>query len=479
MEAFEAQHGVRLPEAYRDFLVQVGNGGAGQAYGLYPLDKTRTGGVLNNPSPLHPDMPKVGDWYEVLGLDEDSEAAYDGALTLLTQGCTYDVLLMVSGPYRGQIVYVDWDMARAPHFSQFPDFLTWYETWLRESLAGYDMTWFGYGLPLDPEASVAVASDAGEPFRRREAALNNLMRAPTLGPELLAPLQGALMNEPDVELATDLLTVLASNGAGGLGNISWALLRQAQGRQIYRIVNAMKTAGLLDWKDAALWALEQDADQDASQSVLFMLKREDALTRRAIELAFASRHVVSTGLYVNSKFSDPLPVPDALFNHSDPSVRRSAAEYQPDDVLRSKVPLLLDLWDREGSDHVRQGWALKLGQFQEPAVTAALTAFLEREKSGTVRSALTRRLAEHRASQAVTLLIQQTQGDDPVLRLEAAEALGKIGDERARPALEALLSQEERPFRDEGGGGMGYAYTIADAARRAISALEERNPGKN
>jgi len=424
-------------------------------------------------------MPKVGDWHEVLGLDEDSEAVYDGALTLLTQGCTYDVLLLVSGPHRGQIVYVDWNMESAPYFSQFPDFLTWYETWLRESLAGCDMTWFGHGLPLDQEASVAVATHVDEPFRRREAALNNLMRANTLRPELLAPLQAALMGEPDVELATDLLTVLACNGAGGLGNIGWDLLHQAQGRQIYRIVNAMKTAGLPDWKDAALWALEQDADEDASQSILFMLGREDALTRRAIELAFASKHVVSTGLYVNSTFGDPLPVPDAFLTHPDPAVRRSAAEYQRDEVLRSRVALLLDLWDREDSDHVRQGWALKLGQFQEPAVTAALTAFLEREKSGIVRSALTRRLAEHQASQAVEVLIRQTQGDDPVLRLEAAEALGKIGDERARPALEALLSQEERPFRDEGGGGMGYAYTIADAARRALKAMGERNSGKN
>ncbi len=77
LEAFEAQHRVRLPEDYRAFLTLAGNGGAGPYYGIYPLEKwsdfadwvldERPEDFLARPCPLYPGLDRTADWADRFG----------------------------------------------------------------------------------------------------------------------------------------------------------------------------------------------------------------------------------------------------------------------------------------------------------------------------------------------------------------------------------------------------------------------------
>ena len=161
----EAQFGVRLPEQYRDFMRQVGAGGAGPFYGIFSLTKangswtwegdgaeltdvarlaepfSRTGADPQALDALLADRPTG----EVLTDDEyrDAYEAWDkrrenllwnpdrtaGAICLCHEGCAYRYWLVVSGPERGTI----WSDQRAADVDLEPTgstFGRWYLDWL-------------------------------------------------------------------------------------------------------------------------------------------------------------------------------------------------------------------------------------------------------------------------------------------------------------------------------------------------------------
>jgi hypothetical protein len=169
---FEAEHRVSLPPEYRGFLIHVGNGGAGPAYGLFKLGEMDDGwghapwnegggfiGVLSQP------FPHTEPWNDLSGEPEDDEAREDdpaweeeyqrqmdafeavywspanvnGAIPICHLGCACRQWLVVTGLEAGHV----WCDDRTDHGGLYPlqksglkrlTFLQWYRSWLDEAL---------------------------------------------------------------------------------------------------------------------------------------------------------------------------------------------------------------------------------------------------------------------------------------------------------------------------------------------------------
>lgn len=167
--AFEAAHRTKLPEEYRQFLLTVGNGGAGPYYGLFRLGEMDDGfshapwvegefvGNLAAPFPHRaawndlsgePDYDDCDEEGFERSLDE-FEARYfdsklvDGAVPVCHRGCALRQWLVVTGPEAGNV----WCDDRADRRGLYPlalpgtervTFYEWYRGWLDEVLAADD-----------------------------------------------------------------------------------------------------------------------------------------------------------------------------------------------------------------------------------------------------------------------------------------------------------------------------------------------------
>ena len=163
--SFEARYRVRLPTEYREFLLRLGNGGAGPYYGLFKL------GEMDEGSEHGPWGESVGDlakpfphcqaWNDRSGCPEETQAAdeeayeraltefeekyfsphvMDGAIPICHLGCAIRHWLVVSGPESGNV----WCDDRASEGGIRPlqgkdggrvTFSVWYRQWLDEALA--------------------------------------------------------------------------------------------------------------------------------------------------------------------------------------------------------------------------------------------------------------------------------------------------------------------------------------------------------
>ncbi|ARF52922.1 hypothetical protein B1H19_00760 [Streptomyces gilvosporeus] len=164
LRAVERWLGTELPEEYRTFLLQVGAGGAGPDYGLFPMQPP---GPDTPPATGHCALPfrpeltaelDAHEWAEPRRADfpdddafaaafaswdarhgELYEALSEGTLCISSQGCAYYTLLVATGPQRGTI----WEDVRTVGEGVVPvelrgkpghvSFAEWYLNWLEHA----------------------------------------------------------------------------------------------------------------------------------------------------------------------------------------------------------------------------------------------------------------------------------------------------------------------------------------------------------
>ncbi|MEU8060684.1 SMI1/KNR4 family protein [Microbispora bryophytorum] len=174
----ERRLGVELPEEYRTFLLEVGAGGAGPDYGLFPVvpagPGTRPAGrrcaLLFRPEltaefdehvwraePQRADYSDDGAFAAAYASWDDraeelENALTDGTLRISDQGCAYFTLLVVTGAHRGTV----WDDVRGVGEGVLPikrndriaSFAKWYLHWLDDAeRRAWDKTTDASALP--------------------------------------------------------------------------------------------------------------------------------------------------------------------------------------------------------------------------------------------------------------------------------------------------------------------------------------------
>lgn len=293
---WQARNQVTLPEPFAQFLTEVGNGGAGPYYGIYSIEKavsyTESQALLAE-SVLYPGMTKE-EWNhltEPLTNDEDiPDEEYDdvrnkvlgGMLCIGTQGCEYDMYLVLEGKHRGRIVYTSDFHPDHPFFFVYEDnFLDWYERWLDEIILDYDNGWFGIRMPGDENALIQVYQSASNEEIQTKA-LDGMFKFRKVSQSTLDFLKNVAEQSPKNRATAISLICKTSFDAGRKYLLE---LLQSDGHegflQALRILHASrKTVNLTDFIPLILQRLDRIHDPEPLRYAGYILEDCGAITLR-------------------------------------------------------------------------------------------------------------------------------------------------------------------------------------------------------
>jgi hypothetical protein len=125
VQALEQENGIIFPSDYRDFVLHVGDGGAGPSYGLDYLTNAARDSDLRQPFPLTESSEALEDGRLEELIGSDQYTGVPGGLALGHQGCGIYTWLIVNGATYGTI----WE-GRDDFYPTGLSFWQWYEKWL-------------------------------------------------------------------------------------------------------------------------------------------------------------------------------------------------------------------------------------------------------------------------------------------------------------------------------------------------------------
>lgn len=442
VQAFEAEHGIRLPEDYRAFLIHAGNGGAGPIYGLYSLDECNDfadwvgadvqADFLIRPCPLSPDIPITPDWRERFG----DTSPYQGSLTLGSRGCTYETQLIVSGPYAGRVIYVDADENAPPYFVREPDFLAWYERWLDELLLGYDQHHFGYWPGGGERELWQILDDPHADGELKGEAAVAFWRLPRLSEESIRRFP-ALLESPLAEVRSNTLLVIRKFKLKRLATHAIPLLDDVSANVRKQAVYTMEMLAPQRWVEQVRRLLWEDPDRHVASAAFYRLEEVHALIKPdLLRIVTATPPHACRTYAINTGWWDAADVP-MLIKHladEDQHVQIRALVALQRLHIRCELPAIINLLSHEAINDI-VNTILKL--------------------PGNKGAPLT-----------VPVLLNWAQRGDDFNRLAAMEALAKIGDERAIPLAQRMLREERPPMRKKEKSTHGQ--TIAALVRASL-----------
>jgi HEAT repeat protein len=389
------------------------------------------------PSPLRPGCNP--------GLDMDGDAgelaAYQGTLSIGSQGCTCAMQLIVNGPCRGRVAYVDAD-GQAPFVTRDGDFLSWYERWLDELLNGYETSGFGYSPPGGEAELLAILGDAGVDAELKGEAAWAIRRLPRLSESAAAQVTEYL-HDPLADVRSGACAAIRkfalTPALERVGELLGDTAPQVRREAVWTLMELAPDR----WAEAVRRTMLQESDSGVASSALSCLKEAGRLRRSGL------LHIMETSRLA--------------------SLRGSAVYYLDCGALgAADMDLAIRLLN-DPDRQVRLYAALGLRQSKLRLPAAVLIACLQTEEDAIIADHLQAMLGACADPAASQVLLQWTTAADDFHRLAALEGLIRLGDKRAVAVAREMLREKRTPRRVDANGGMrSHVLTIRTLVWRTL-----------